>query len=190
MASPSCFMMWKRSSTWIAPPACSASTLRYGCHRSLHTNRKPEQNVWPQQFQPAPQAVFGPLAPDPQQPPAAGVDLIDERQVVMAASPLDLVDADGFDTATNRDAPGPRPPRAAPSRGRAPRWCETRWPLPSRRAAWPSRPGTIGRPSSAAICRSPRERVRPPRRSADNRRVAGHRRTPRRSATAARTRSA
>ena len=63
----------------------------------------------PEQFQAAAQAVFGSLAADPQQALAAGVDLVDQRQVVMAASPLDLVDADGLRRPTNRDAPGPRP---------------------------------------------------------------------------------
>ena len=51
-----------------------------------------------QQFQAAAQAVFGPLASDPQQAPAPRVDLVDQREVVVAAAPLNLVDADRFGT--------------------------------------------------------------------------------------------
>jgi len=44
----------------------------------------------------APQALLGPLLGHPEQP-LRPVDLIDEREVGVAAAPLDLIDADGLD---------------------------------------------------------------------------------------------
>ena len=71
-----------------------------------------------------------------------------------------------------------------------PSWCGRPRPLLARRAAAPSRPGTIGRLWSGVPCRSTRERARPPRRNGGIARAAAHTRTPRQSATAARSRIA
>ena len=143
----------------------------------------------PSKSSPAAQAGLGPFAADPQQASAAGVDLIDQRQIMVAALPLDLVDADRFDArqiAVNQAPADGVPHRIADV---LPGGVEHAWPLPARRAAAPSRPETIDSSSSAATCRWPKEPARRRPRNVGNRLASARRRTPRRSATAARTRS-
>src|ERR1700728_4463879 len=52
-----------------------------------------------QELKESPQARLGSLRADPQQPLHAVFDLIDQRQILVPAAPLDFIDADGLDAA-------------------------------------------------------------------------------------------
>jgi hypothetical protein len=63
-------------------------------------NAQPLDHRWPQRLQAQPEPLLrAPLA-DPQEPPAAGIDLIDHGEEVVglqAVSPVDLVHTNRFD---------------------------------------------------------------------------------------------
>ena len=75
---------------------------------SLQTKRRARTALRPEPAKEPEQGLDGPVLADPQQPPVAGVDLVDQGEVAVPAVPLNLIDAEGGDIAQvlMRAAPG------------------------------------------------------------------------------------
>ncbi len=150
---------------------------------------------WPRTFfaqhPKEPQQCLGrPIFADPQQSLRALVDLIDQRQVLVASLPLHFVHANRRDA--RQVAMGQAPRNRVFYRakhvlpGRAERLGHS---LPGEPLG-PARQEPAVRRGQASACRRTRELARPVRRTSDSRPVAWHTRSTPRSATAARTRTA
>lgn len=57
--------------------------------------REPDGTLLAEVLEELPQGFLGALLADPQQPPATGIDLVNQRQILVSSLPCDLVDADG-----------------------------------------------------------------------------------------------
>jgi len=107
--------MWKRSSTWMACPANSAINLMYGFHMFARHELQFLGAHFAEGLEESAEALLCPFATDPQQAAKPLVDLVDDREVLVALPHGDLIDADGFDTVEIAvgEAPVDHPPDSA-----------------------------------------------------------------------------
>src|SRR5215813_9445735 len=110
----------------------------------------------------------------PEQAGDADIDLVDQRQVLMASGVLDFIDANGVDL-TERAVLQPPGDDMLDRQKLCPRKCESTRRFLSTKGGAPNGLGRAYRPWSGCVCRRPREPLRQPqRRKGDSRLAALH----------------